>query len=230
MKKVGLLVLTALFASEFTIAQTYKIDTAQISFENKLRPCFEVHYDAEAKNVKKAWSNFFKKNYKIKIKGVGLFSDKDLISAEDVTMAAVSDKRMNLYARIIDEAGGAELKYFMSFGYDFFIGYDNYSGEFSKMKGILNDFSVTFLNDYYADRARQITQSVKKLEREKKSKLSTIKKNNKKAKKESSTVALGLEAKNNSLEMEIEEIERKIDQYADELNKIKEKQSGITRN
>lgn len=211
-------------------AQTYRIDTSTISFENKLRPCYEVKYDADARTVKKAWDDFFKKQYRVKIKGVGLFTDKDIVSAEDVTIGSISDKRMNLYARVIDEAGGSDLKYFMSFGYDFFIGPENYPESFSAMKKILNDFSIEFLNEYYADRASSITKAVKKLEKEKKSKQSSIRKNNKKARKESSTVASGLEAKNTSLELEIAEIERKIQQYGQELEVIKIKQSGITRN
>lgn len=211
-------------------AQTYKIDTSEISFENKLRPCFTVKYDADARTVKKAWSDFLKKNYRIKTKGVGLFSDKDIVSSEDVTIGSISDKRMNIYVRVTDEATGSELKYFMSFGYDFFIGRDNYPAEFGSMKKLLNDFSVEFLNDYYASEASRITKKVKGLEKDIKSKKKAISKNEKKAKKESAAVASGLEAKNKSLETEIKELERQIDGFAGQLDVIKVKQSGITRN
>ena len=121
MKKIKLLLfLTVLFSIKLT-AQTYRIDSTNISFENKLRPCFAVSYDADPKTVKKAWSKFLDKNYKIKTKGIGLLTDKDLISARDVTISSISDKRMDMYASITDISGGSNMKYFMSFGYDFFI-------------------------------------------------------------------------------------------------------------
>ncbi|MGH2646557.1 MAG: hypothetical protein ACRDE8_03275, partial [Ginsengibacter sp.] len=149
MKKVQLLLLLTVVFSLKLAAQTYHIDTSNISFENKLRPCFTVQYDADAKTVKKGWSKFLKKNYKIKTKGIGLLTDKDIISSHDVTINSISDKRMDMYARITDMSGGSDMKYFMSFGYDFFIGPDNYPKEFDGMKKLLNDFSVEFLNKYY---------------------------------------------------------------------------------
>ncbi|MBI1342942.1 MAG: hypothetical protein GC171_08415 [Terrimonas sp.] len=230
MNKVIVLWVSVLFAAMQVGAQTYRIDTSEISFENKLRPCLFVGYDADAKTVKKAWSQFLSKKYKIKTKGIGLFSDKDIISSEDVTINRISDKRMNLYAMVGDVSGGSELKYFMSFGYDFFIGPAEYPDAFKGMKELLNDFSMEFLNDFYADEAARITKDIKKLEREIKSKQRSIQKNNKKAGKESEAVASGLEAKNTSLDMDILGLQKQITELAGELDVIKVKQSGITRN
>lgn len=70
----------------------------------------QVRYDADAKTVKKAWSNFLKKNYKVQTKGIGLLSDKDIVSTHDVTITSISDTRMDIYARVINVAGGSEMK------------------------------------------------------------------------------------------------------------------------
>ena len=48
---------------------------------------------------------------------------------------------------VIDQAKGSEMKFFMSFGYDFFIGPADYSKEFGGMKIILN-VAVFILNFY----------------------------------------------------------------------------------
>jgi hypothetical protein len=230
MKKRYLIFTIFLLICVYSNAQTYKIDTSEITYENKLRPCFNVKYDAPAKTVKKAWDKFFSKNYSVKIKGIGLFTNKDVISGTDITIPAISDKRMDLYARVTDAAGGSEIKYFMSFGYDFFIGPVEYPKEFEGMKKILNDFSVEFLNDYYADEASSLTKKIKGLEKDIKKNKKSIKKNNKKAKKGSAEVANGLSAKNTSLEMENEETKRKISDLNKEIEMIKIKQAGITRN
>ncbi|MGB4844436.1 MAG: hypothetical protein WBP16_08220 [Ferruginibacter sp.] len=211
-------------------AQTYKIDSSEISYENKLRPCLSVTYDAESKTVKKAWDSFFDKNYDVKIKGIGFLTNKDIITGTDVMIPSISDKRMNLYARVIEQGAGSELKYFMSFGYDFFIGPADYPAEFAAMKKILNDFSMKFLNDYYSDELSDITREIKGLEKDIKKNNRIIKKNKRKARKASAEVANGLSAKNTAHYMENDEYNRKIIELNKRIEIIKIKQQGITRN
>lgn len=230
MKTIKLLLVFAILFSLHTNAQTYKIDTSEITYENKLRPCFEVKYDAPSKTVKKAWDDFFSKYYKVKIKGISLLSNKDIITGTDVTIAAISDKRMDIYARITDIAGGSELKYFMSFGYDFFLGPVDYPAEFAGMKKILNDFSVEFLNDYYGSEASSITKKIKGLEKDIKNNDRTVKKNIRKSGKSSSAVATGIDAKNTSLNMENDQLRNKITELTQQIEDIKIKQAGIRRN
>ncbi len=230
MKAIKLVILFVAAAVLHAGAQTYRIDSSEISFENKLRPCFEVKYDASAKTVKQAWDKFFKKNYNVKITGIGFLTNKDIIRGTDVTIAAISDKRMDMYARVTDVASGSELKYFMSFGYDFFIGPRDYPREFAGMKKILNDFSVDFLNEYYADEASSLTSKIKGLEKDISKNNRSIKKNKRKARKGSAEVANGYSAKNTSLDMENEELKRKISDLNKEIEVVKIKQQGITRN
>lgn len=230
MKKIKLFLFFAVIISAKLTAQTYRIDTTNISFENKLRPCFTVSYDADPKIVKKAWSKFLKKNYKIKTKGIGLLSDKDIVSSHDVTINSISDKRMNIYASVTDISGGSDMKYFMSFGYDFFIGPDNYSKEFEGMKKMLNDFSVEFLNKYYGDETSQILKQIKHYEKDIKKENKSIKKNVRKSRKASSAEATGLEAKNNTYNSNINSTQDKINALQHKLEDIKVKQGGITRN
>ena len=212
-------------------AQTYKIDTSTINFENLQRPCFTVKYDASPKTVKKAWDDYFKKTYDVKVKGIGFLTNKEVITATDITLVAISDKRMNLYASVVDAPGDrSELSYFMSFGYDFFIGAANYPTEFTAMKKILNDFSVEFLTDFYYSEASRMTSEIKGLEKDIKQNNKSIKKNTKKARKESKEVASGLSAKNTSMEMENEQSKRKIEELSKAIDNIKVKQAGVIRN
>jgi translation elongation factor EF-1beta len=229
-KQLSLLSLAIAFCFQLT-AQTYKIDTSTVTFENQQRPCFTVKYDASPKAVKKAWDDYFRKTYDVKVKGIGFLTNKEVITATDITLVAVSDKRMNMYASVVDAPGDrSELSYFMSFGYDFYIGADKYPTEFTAMKKILNDFSVEFLTDYYYSEASRMTKEIKKLEGDIKDNNKSIKKNTKKARKESKEVASGLSAKNTSMEMENEQAKRKIEELAKAIEGIKVKQAGVTRN
>lgn len=227
MKKFKFISILVLFAALRIDAQTFRIDSSEVSFENKLRPCLEVKYDASPKTVKKGWEDYMKKNYKIKIKGIGLFTDKDIVSAEDVMINLIGDKRMNMYARVTDIPGGSEMKYFMSFGYDFFIGPDNYAKEFDGMHKLLNDFSIKFLNDYYGDEISSALNKIKGYEKDIKKKNKEIANNIKKSKKGSDAVASGLEGKNNTLNLEIDQLQAKIEDIRKEIESIKLKQAGI---
>ncbi len=227
MKKAQFLILCVLFMSVRISAQTFRINTTEITFENKLRPCLFVRFDADAKTVKKGWVDYMRKNYKIKVKGIGLFSDKDIVEAEDVTINSIADKRMNMYARVTDIPGGSEMKYFMSFGYDFFIGPEEYPKEFDGMYKVLNDFSTSFLNDYYADETSAILKKIKGYERDIKKNNNTISGNIKKSKKGSPAVESALDAKNYSLRLENEQLESKIAALKKDIEGIKEKQEGI---
>jgi len=231
MKKQFLILgLAIAFCLQLT-AQTYKIDTSTITFENVNRPCLTVKYDASPKTVKKAWDDYFKKTYDVKVKGIGFLTNKEVITATDMSLPAISEKRMNMYANVVDAPGDrSELSYFMSFGYDFFIGPENYPTEFAAMKKILNDFSVEFLTDYYYSEASRMTKEIKGLEKDISQNNKSIKKNTKKARKESKEVASGLESKNISMQMENDQNKRKIEELGKAIENIKLKQAGVTRN
>jgi hypothetical protein len=118
----------------------------------------------------------------------------------------------------------------MSFGYDFFIGPNDYPAEFAGMKKILNDFSMEFLTDFYGSEASRITSEIKGLEKDIKKNNKDIKQNTRKARKKSSEVASGMQAKNTSLQMENDQKKIKISDLVKEIETIKIKQAGVTRN
>ncbi|MFZ9388470.1 MAG: hypothetical protein ACO25B_11385 [Chitinophagaceae bacterium] len=209
------------------IGQTFAIDTGLISFENKLRNCLSVQYDAPPRTVKKAWADYMKKRFGIKTKGIGLFSNSDLIQVRDVTIHEISDKRMDCYARITGVASGSQMKYFMSFGYDFFIGPENYPGAFESMRKLLYEFSIGFLNTFYADETTGMLRLIKKYESEIRKNNRLIEKNIRKAGKSSVAVSSALEAKNNSLHMEIRNYQERINNLQGKLEEIKKKQAGL---
>lgn len=227
MKKIYGLLMAAFICTIHANAQTFTIDTSTINFENKLRPCLVVQYDASPKEVKKAWASYMKKNYKIKIKGISLISDKRIIDAQDVSIPFISDKRMNMYASVEDKPTGSELRYFMSFGYDFFIGPENYPSSFQAMDSLLKNFSEIFLTKFYADETADYLKEIKGYERDIKKKNKSIEKNIKSSKKSSVAVASALESKNTALRMEIQQIQSKIDKIKSQIDIIKQKQEGI---
>jgi hypothetical protein len=224
-------------------AQTYKIDTSNITFEDKLRPCYQVKVDPEPKDLKKAWAKYLKKNYSIKMKGIGFLSNKDILSGEDVTIEKVSSKRMNVYTQIVETASGSEMSVLASFGYDFFMGPEKFTDEFLSMKGILNTFLLQELNDYYSDELASNHKAVSKAEKEIKSLTKEISKNDKKIKSNDSKVLTTdagtnqfieethkLKDKNTDAEIQITLLKKKIIDYQNQAEVLRQKQIGLLKN
>ena len=142
-------------------AQTIKIEKTVISYENKLRPCLASNIEPLPKELKKDWVNYLNKNYGVKLNGIGMFSDDDLLKIEDVTAIAISDKRFNLYTMITKTPEGSSMKVFASHGYDDFIGDEKYPKEFDGLSNILNKFLSEELNHFYTDKNNKLTGDLK---------------------------------------------------------------------
>ncbi len=258
MKKHYILFIILVTIASFSMkAQTLKTEITQIKFDGKERSCIEAKVDPEPKPLKKSWAKYLKKNYDIKLKGIGWFSNKDLLKAEDVIMKPVFEKRMNLYTEIIESGNGSVMKVFASYGYDIFIDQANYPKEFEELKTILNHFLMEHLNDYYTDEVKATTKRIKSLSKEKKSLLRSIEKNNKKIKNASEEIAeqntmtkssneelmksaentaklsnlkLELEKKNQQSTLNIKEIDEKLIQKRAKLERLQLKFKNLNKN
>lgn len=254
MKKNYILSILFLMLTISINAQTFKIDTTAITYENKLRPCLSSNVDPESKTLKKAWKSYLKSTFKIKLKNKSGRANKDIFYAEDVFLNTVSAKRMNVYTRIVETANGSEMKLFGSFGYDFFIGTNNYPAEFKAMGKIMNDFLYEYLSKHYNDEIKAVNKRIKSLSKEKISLLKTTEKNKKKIANSKDDIdrlndATGLESdksiknleKINSLThkqidlenenakalIEVKTIEEKLVLRKLKLEKLKSKQQGL---
>lgn len=175
MKKVLATIL--ILVSCISYSQVFKIDTTEITHENKLRPCLSVVYDANSDFVKSAFKDYCKKQFSVKIKGYGFLSNADVVSAEDVMIITISDKRMNLYNRVIATAeGGSESKLFISFGYDFFVSKKDFPDAFANMNNLILNFSNKMLIDFYSDDIKDMNKKIKKINRDNNSNSRDIKK------------------------------------------------------
>ena len=169
---------TFLFFGVFCLnAQVFKIDTTEITFEDKLRTCLSVNYDAHSDFVKSSFKDYCKKNFNVKIKGYGFLSNADIILAEDAVINKISDKRLNIYNRVIAlPEGGSESKLFVSFGYDFFVNPKDFPEAFKNLNQLLNNFSLQMLIDFYTESIEDMNKDIKKTNRDSKKQERTINK------------------------------------------------------
>lgn len=218
-----LIVLTA-FNSK---AQTLKIDTTQISFENKLRPAIGAMVEPEPDLLKKAWKSYMKKNFGAKVDGIGFLQNKEMLTASDVTINKISDKRMNIYARVTEITSGSEIKVFASFGYDFFIGQTNYPKEYDALQSIVSEFLQQNLNEFYNDEIKETSKRIKDLDKEKIGLLKSIEKNNKKAVELSDDIVELSGTQKTNTEQSIKSVE-KISKFSTEKTALENKSREAT--
>ncbi len=166
MKKNTLLGCLALLVSINVSTQILEPQKSTIEHNNKIRTCLLVRLDPEPKTLKNAWIDFLKKEYDFKLKGMGWFSDKDLLYAEKVTIPKLSSKNLDFYTNIIEDENGSEMKVFASLGYDIYLNEEQYRVEFDAMKAMLVLFLKDYLPEYYNKGIYESAVKIKKLNNE----------------------------------------------------------------
>lgn len=170
----SILIIVLSVVSYFTAqAQSMNPKKSTIEYNENMRPCIVVNLDPGTKKLKKAWVKFLKKEYSLKLKGIGGFSNKDLLSAEEVVIDRLSSKQLDFYTNILEDENGSEMKVFVSLGYDIYINEKDYPDEFRNMNEMLTSFLKQYLPQYYnnlisisADRVKDINKEINSLTNE----------------------------------------------------------------
>jgi hypothetical protein len=147
----SLVLLSAIFS--FSVAQEILPARTQIQHNEALRPCWEVTLPTDKDPTKEAWNDFLRDAYDLKLKGLGLFANKDFLHAEEVMVESLSDLLLNFYTSFETIESGdrthTKMSVFISFGYDVYAGPDTYSESFNRVKEIIEEFLLQFLPVYF---------------------------------------------------------------------------------
>jgi len=178
MKNKILILLSFLITSTLAIGQTARLEINEVLYKDVLRPSIEVEMVPSAKDVKKAWKNFIEDQYDADVSGYGLFANKDILSTSGATIRPISEKKIDLYSKIIRDGNKTKMNVYGTFGYDSFITPDEHSKAFRAMHDVVGDFVASFLPNYFAevvdetrdeveDAADNVADLEKKIERNK---------------------------------------------------------------
>jgi hypothetical protein len=191
-----------------------------IQFDKAQRPCIQVNLDPEPKTLKNACKDYLKANYDFKLKGIGFFSNKDLLSAEGITLNQISSKKMDFYTHIVEDENGSEMKVFIRHDYDIYITKENTPDEYEVLCEILEDFIKSYLPTYYQGKINDTEKRVNQLTKEQndlKNKIDESSSNVEKLKDEIEQQEE--ELKSNSAQLEI--TERKLIKRKEKLARIR---------
>lgn len=132
-------------------SQNLKLQNTETEFNKNNYPCIEVVIEPNPDEVKDAWEDYMKDNYDVKMKGNGLFTNKDVLRAEQVKINIISNKELDFYTRIVKEAERTKMCVFGSFGYDIPISKKEYPNEFEAMEAMTKRFLKDYLPNYYEE-------------------------------------------------------------------------------
>lgn len=205
----------------FTTVQAQELSLTEmlVKYDKETRPAIQVVLEPETDAVKKAWEDYMKDEYKVKMKGTGLFSNKDVLSAEEVKISEVSSKKLNFYTRIVEKGANTEMSVFASLGYDLHIGKDNYPAEFAQLKKITVDFLNQYLPTYYQDRLKNNEDQFSNLTKDRDKLEKNITDNTEKIEK--------LTKENEQMRSELATTEEQLKTVSKDLKESKTKAEGI---
>lgn len=184
----------------------------EVNYEKETYPAVVVAMEPEAKAVKKAFEDFMKDKYDVHLRGIGFLANKDVISAEKVTIPKLSDKQLDFHAKVIEEDDITRMSVFAILGYDISVSKANENTDFIAMKNIVGEFLDDYLPNYYQEKLEEAKDQVESLEKDRKDYRGTIEDNKKEIEK---------------LQKENEKLSEKLEESESELNAALEKQSEL---
>ena len=215
MKTIAIWIILFALSAPQLLAQNLILQPATIEHNDNKRPCIQVTVAPPSKILKKAWKDYLKDEHDFKIKGIGFLANKDLLSAEQVVVKAISPKEMNFYTHIVEGKKGTEMKVFAAYGYDIYIGKEERPEEYAALRGILENFLKTYLPRYYEESIEETEDRLKDLTDERDDIKDTVKDDEKTIKK--------LEKEIKNLRKDLKSNESKLEAVEEELKATRER-------
>lgn len=160
------LLLTVLISMQVQAQSSIQAFDATIQYDDAQRPCIQVNIDPEPKTLKHAWKDYLKDHYDFRLKGIGLFSNKDILYAEEINVDQISSNQMDFYTSIIEDKNGSEMKIFVRYGYDIYLSKEKNPNDHAALMEILNNFLKYYLPKYYNGKVNDTEERINELVKE----------------------------------------------------------------
>ena len=176
---IGGILLCAVMVSSVSFSQELLINDGTARYKKDDYPAVVIYMEPQTKDVKKAWKDFLKDRYKVRLKGYGFLTNRDVLSAENVNFSELATSAIDFYTEIIKDNNLTKMSVFASLGNNVNIGMGNDYRQYYQMKGIVQNFLDTYLRKYYENQVEDAGKRVTDLEKTRNDKQSTIANNDK---------------------------------------------------
>ncbi|MEL7160741.1 MAG: hypothetical protein AAFN92_08285 [Bacteroidota bacterium] len=145
-------------------AQVGRIEQTTIEYEDARVDALAVTMKPERKEVQKAFDDWMKDRYDVKMKGGGLFGDKNFEMAEAIVIPAISSENISLMTQTEERNGETVMTLFASKGLGNYVEDSDYKA-FSGLEDVFDAFLSNYLPEYYEERvaeAREMLEDYQK--------------------------------------------------------------------
>jgi regulator of replication initiation timing len=201
-------------------AQNLEIFQDQITYEDREYPSYSVYLEPDSKEVKKELEDYMKDNYDIKLKGIGFLSNKDVLYADKVEIEAISSKKMDFFAKAVEEGERTKLSFFGAYGYSIPVGPQEDNLAYTKMRKVMVGFVNDYLPGYYTEQVEDVQDIVDDYRDDKEDLQDDISDNKKDIEKNLKEIE-ELRKENENLTKELSETSEKLTESEDKLKKVK---------
>lgn len=168
MKTMKRTTLTLLFIALFissAFAQVGRIERTKVEHADNRVEALTVTMKPERKDIQKAFDDWMDDRYDVKMKGGGLFSDKNMERAEAVVIPAISTDNITLFAKTEETDCETRMTLFASRGLGNYIGADEYKA-FAGLENVFDGFLSDYLPEYYEERVAEAREELEELRKD----------------------------------------------------------------
>jgi|GEM_PF-1059327 hypothetical protein len=180
-KLMQLIIINAIFWLGLSpvFSQELIISDGTARYRNRDYPAVVVRMEPGVKEVREAWRDFLRKRYRVRLRGGGFLSNRDVLRAENANFRELANTEVDFYTEIVEESDLTKMSVFASLGDDYNIGLGNDFNQYYNMKGIVQSFLDTYLRGYYENEVKDAQKQVSDLEKSESDKRNRITNNDK---------------------------------------------------
>ncbi len=145
-------------------AQYAEISSNTVHHVDEIRDSWSALVDAPADDLKKAWKKHLDDHHQVDVKGVGLFSNKDILTAEDAQISSLSNQAVHLYAKVVEKGAGSEISVFAVPTTGQSWNHKDHRQESEALKEMLEQFLESYLVEYHQEELDQARKNLSKLQ------------------------------------------------------------------
>ncbi len=162
----------------------------------------------------------------VKMKGIGFLTNKDVLYAKGVNIDAISNKKMDFYAKVIEDGDRTKLSFFGAYGYDIKINPSVDYQAYQNLRKALVGFINNYLPGYYTEQIDDAQEVVEDLRDDTADLKDNIEDNKGDIKKKLDEIEK-LKKENEDLVNELKETSQKLNASKKELNDAKKELNKV---
>jgi predicted ribosome quality control (RQC) complex YloA/Tae2 family protein len=159
------LIILFVFSGLVISAQSNQMQTTKAEYNDRQVDALSIDIRPSRKEVQKAFSDWMKERYDVKMKGGGLFGDKNLEESEAVVIPTISPDNISIITQTNEMNGMTQMTLFASRGLGNFVDRSR-EDAFMGLEKLFDAFLSDYLPEYYDQRVTEAEKALADLEKE----------------------------------------------------------------